>query len=134
MSQLYTRKPIHNLKELNAEQERIRLRARHIEDGFLGFLSPQNLMMQAASLLLGKRKKSKKKTPTNPVMSSTTSLLRPAPQSKNRLAILAKKVGISFLKWQAFNLALYLGGKAMQKIKEKRGQRKAEKRIQKRLA
>jgi hypothetical protein len=39
---------------------------------------------------------------------------------------LLKKVGISFLKWQAFNLALFIGKKIFRAIKEKKQQKKRE--------
>ena len=125
MSRIYQRRSIHNLTELDTEQERIRSKARRIEKDILGTFSPGNLAIHAASMLLGSLVTKEKKSGSSAKSSNTLiSSLRPGPKTKNRLTLFAKKAGSSFLKWQAFNLALYLGGKAIKMIRENRRQKK----------
>lgn len=122
MSNTYQRRSIHNLDEMNTEQERIQSKVRQIEDDILGIFSPGNLAVHAASMLLGSRLTGKQTTRRNKTGNAPTGIKTwsPGPKTKNKLIDFSKRVGISFLKWQAFNLALYLSGKAIREIREKR--------------
>src|SRR5690606_17887592 len=130
MSTSYKRKSIRNLDQLNEEQEKVARKLQEMESNFLGFLSPQSLLMATVSGLLSKGNKGQKKS-TVTAKSAPLFSTSQANKAKSKLATIGKKIGISFLKWQAFNLALYLGGKLIDQFKEKRQLKKLEKQIKK---
>lgn len=131
MAKKYTRKQVSSLSELDLEQERIKYKAKRIEDDMLDVFSPQQIAMTMVSYLLRRRKK---KADARPVMAATG---RKEKKQEGKIAgavsdvvkspllkKAARKVGISFLRWQAFNLALFLGKKIVRSIQEKRRERK----------
>lgn len=129
MAKKYTRKQVSSLAALNLEQERIKYKTRRIENDMLDLFNPQQLAIALIGKLL-----SRKATPKTPkaLQQFTASRDKNAPKFrtiKNAVAGFvaqpavkgtAKKIGISFLKWQAFNLALLAGKKIIQKVKEQR--------------
>ncbi|WP_118972503.1 hypothetical protein [Taibaiella koreensis] len=129
MARKYSRKHVSSLKDLDLEQERIKLKMRRLEDDVLGIMNPQQL---AISVIGGWLKRRSRKS------SAAASYVAGKPEGKARnksekakkgLAGLwakpavkhtAKMVGVSFLRWQVFNLAWFLGKKLYQRIKQKR--------------
>jgi len=131
----YTRKQVSSLSELDLEQERIKYKAKRIEDDMLDIFSPQQLAITVISNLLRRKKKNtqpsyavdrtpsgnKKKKEKSGTVTSTVSGLVQKPIVKKT----ARAVGISFLRWQAFNLALCVGKKIWKKVQEKRLEKKS---------
>jgi len=135
MAKKYTRKQVGSLDALNLEQERIKYKAKRIEDGWLDIFQPQQLAINLITGLISRRKKNKAVQPARYVQS-------PGKKNKKESKMQAvggsiaqfvkkpaaqralKKIGISFLRWQAFNLAFFLGRKAVQAIKEKKRTKK----------
>lgn len=133
MAKKYTRKQVSSIAELDKEQRRIRHKTRQIEDDVLHLFSPQQLALTFAGKLLSGKVSHKasqlfsagtkhKNTGKNkaPTAKGAISNFVSKPATKS----LAKKIGISFLKWQTFNLALFVGKKIIQKIKENRRRKK----------
>jgi len=116
--QKYKRKQLKGIDQLNQEQDRINMACRKMEkDWIQNVLSPQRLAFNAASGLISRISGSKKKgkpEKTNPLMHSVKSVLQN--KTLQRLALLSGK---SWLRWQAFNLAVFLGKKAYQAIRER---------------
>ncbi|WP_118951283.1 hypothetical protein [Taibaiella helva] len=126
MARKYTRKHVNSLKDLDLEQERIKLKMRRLEDDVLGIVNPQQL---AISLIGSWLKRRGKRSSTEPAYlagdvkrkklkktKSGVSRLLAKPAVKNT----AKKIGISFLRWQAFNLAWFLGKKLYTTLKHRK--------------
>ena len=145
MADIYKRRHIRNLDELDKEQEKIRRTYRRIESDWLsGMLNPQQMVMSVATSLLSNTGKSKKKnkgkenkteqvlhsfstegTSSSPAINIARNIIS-NPTVKGFL----KNTAASWLRWQAFNLAVYLGKKAYKSIKHK----KEEKRLKEELA
>lgn len=136
MAKKYTRKQVSSLSELDLEQERIKYKARRIEDDMLDIFSPQQLAITAVSAFLRR----KKKKPA-PVVRTSVPAVSGKPGKKRAENItgtiagfaekplvkkLARKAGISFLRWQAFNLAFFIGKKIYRSIREKRAANKLQ--------
>lgn len=128
MARKYTRKQVNSLKGLDLEQERIKLKMRRLEDDMLSTFNPQQL---AISVIGGLLKRRGKKAATEPAY--LTGKDKGPSRSKTRkpkkgiagwlsrpvVKQTVKKAGVSFLRWQAFNLAWFLGKKLYKKIKHK---------------
>jgi len=129
MAKRYTRKQVSSLKDLDREQERIRYKVRRIEDDWMDIFQPQQLVLNLAMGLLGRRKKKAAAMQAPPGKGSKkgkrhsglSMLAAGLPlQGKQAGKKILKKIGISFLQWQVFNLALYLGRKAWKHYKERK--------------
>lgn len=125
MAKRYTRKQLGSLDQLDLEQERIRDKSRKIETDFVHALNPQQLLISLAGGFISRKiagnKKDKNytariKSDNKGSIKGRIDEIRKHPLFKSLL----KKVGISFLKWQAFNLALFAGKKIYQAIKDKK--------------
>ncbi|MFA6059813.1 MAG: hypothetical protein WC756_16530 [Taibaiella sp.] len=130
MAKRYTRKQLGSLDQLDLEQERIRSKSRKIEDDFVQVLHPQQLVISFLEGLISRKLAGNKKEKT--YKANFKSDGKAANTSKSKLdeirkhplfKTLLKKVGISFLKWQAFNLALFAGKKIYHAIKDKKKQK-----------
>lgn len=116
------------MDQLDLEQERIRNKSRKIENDFVEVLHPQQLAITFLGNFLSRKlagKKKEKNYTTNDPKGKIA--LVNTPQGKiDRIRkhplfkSLLKKIGISFLKWQAFNLALFAGKKIYHAIKDKK--------------
>lgn len=116
------------MDQLDLEQERIRNKSRKIENDFVEVLHPQQLAITFLGNFLSRKLTGNKKeksyiagVPKGKVAQTNTpkgkiDSIRKHPLFKSLL----KKVGISFLKWQAFNLALFAGKKIYHAIKDKK--------------
>lgn len=135
MAKKYTRKQVGSLAELDHEQHRIRKMATKMENEWLeSILNPQQLALSVVTGLLSRRKqqtggglslfsgKGKKKTTAAPVKTGVKQVTGSVAGfvKKPVVARIVKGVGISFLRWQAFNLAWFLGKKALKAIREKK--------------
>lgn len=129
MTKRYTRKQLESLDQLDLEQERIRNKGRKMERDFVQVLNPQQLAITFLGNFLSRKLTGNKKEktyiagvrPEGKVAYADTprgkiDSIRKHPLFKTLL----KKIGISFLKWQVFNLALFAGGKIYQAIKDKK--------------
>jgi hypothetical protein len=135
MAKKYTRKHLHSMRDLDNEQERIRNKSRSVEHDFVEMINPQQLALTVLGNVIKRKiagKGKKKDTEVTPGKASA-SFSHTAKQGKIKGVVkhplfrkLLKKVGISFLKWQAFNLALFIGKKIFRAIKEKKQQKKRE--------
>lgn len=130
MAKRYTRKQLGSLDQLDLEQERIRDKSRKIEADFVHVLHPQQLVISFLGGLISRKLAGNKKEKT--YQSNLKSNGKVANTSKSKLdqvrkhplfKTLLKKVGISFLKWQAFNLALFAGKKIYRAVKNKKKQK-----------
>lgn len=128
MAKKYTRKQVHDLDELDKEQARIQLMCHRMEHDFLdNVLNPQ----QMAASMLGSFLAKKGKQSGASVIQKLTGVAGGGLNGKTIVAIIAgimkkpavatfaKGVGRSWLRWQAFNLAYFLGKKAVAALKEK---------------
>lgn len=132
MVKKYTRKRIGNLDDLDREQEKIRNRSKAIENDFLDMLKPQQLAINFIGNLIQRKIKGGKKTKGDTgssIQSFSGSKLSGKSSYKDKLhgvvthplfKGLLKKAGVSFLKWQTFNLALFVGSKIYKAIREKK--------------
>ena len=127
MAKKYTRKQVSSLAELDREQLRIRNKVRHLEGDALELFSPQQLVIHFAGKFLSRKI-------SNKIAPSILSREKRKKAGKDRYYVtneggtglvaktatrsLITRIGISFLKWQAFNLALFAGRKIVQNIKE----------------
>lgn len=128
MAKRYTRKQLESMDQLDLEQERIRNKSRKIENDFVEVLHPQQLAITFLGNFLNRKLIGNRKekgyiadVPKGKVAFANTpkgkiDSIRKHPLFKSLL----KKVGISFLKWQAFNLALFAGKKIYHAIKDKK--------------
>ena len=130
MAKRYTRKQLGSLDQLDLEQDRIRNKSRKIEDDFVQVLHPQQLVISFLGGLISRKLTGNNKEKTykanlksdgkaSNISKSKLDEIRKHPLFKTLL----KKVGISFLKWQAFNLALFAGKKIYHTIKDKKKQK-----------
>lgn len=134
MAKKYTRRQVGSLGELDHEQNRIRKMTTKMENEWLdSILNPQQLALSVVTGLLSRRKqqagsglslfsrKGKKKTTAAPVKTGVKQVTGSVAGfvKKPLVARVAKSVGISFLRWQAFNLAWFLGKKALKAIRNK---------------
>lgn len=133
MAKKYTRKKIHSMDELDLEQERIKYKARRIEDDWLDILNPQQLAIGLLGKILTRKAKAKSSIGSSILPSKSMSgIIRDTKQKAVAVTAktpqpaalkIAKKVGISFVRWQLFNLGFFLAKKAYKTIKEKRKQK-----------
>lgn len=126
MARKYTRKHVSSYKELDLEQERIKLKMRRLEDDVLSMVNPQQL---AISLIGGWLKRRGKRPSAAPSYLAGNAKGQKPKKAKSGLSRLfakpavkstAKKIGISFLRWQAFNLAWFLGKKLYSTLKHRK--------------
>ncbi len=128
MAKKYTRKQVSSLTALDLEQERIQYKLRKLEDDTLELFSPQQLAITLIGKFLSRKRAS---FPTQQHFAQAGKLknqVKNKPGSLKAAAIgmvsnplfkkVAKKAGISFLQWQAFNLALFAGKKIWQKYRK----------------
>ena len=142
MAEKYKRKHLNNLGELDKEQDKIRRTCRRMEDDWLsGIINPQQIALSIAGGLFSRGKKSQKK---NKEKSWQQYTLHSSPsESKSPVIDVArniignpsvkgflKRTATSWLRWQAFNLAVYLGKKAYKSIKHKREKKKLEEELE----
>jgi hypothetical protein len=128
MAKRYTRKQLGSLDQLDLEQERIRNKSRKIESDFVQVLNPQQLAISFLGNFLSRKIAGKKKDKgyTAKVKSDDKDSVRGKIDNIRKHPLfktLLKKVGISFLKWQAFNLALFAGKKIYHAVKDKKKQK-----------
>lgn len=128
MARKYTRKQVNSLKGLDLEQERIKLKMRRLEDDMLSTFNPQQMAISVIGGLLKRRSKKAAAEPAflagkdkglNRIKTKKAKKDIAGWLSRPVVKQTAKKVGISFLRWQAFNLAWFLGKKLYKKIKHK---------------
>lgn len=131
MAKKYTRKQVSSLSQIDLEQERLKHKARRIEDEMLELLSPRQLLLSVAGkLVAGKIKRATKprlaELPVPKAAKRKTQKKKNIPAGKmaafaSEPAVkkAAKKIGISFLRWQAFNLAWWAGKKIIRQIRQK---------------
>lgn len=141
MAKQYRRKQVGSLQELNREQERVKRLAGKMEVEWLdNILNPQQIALSLITSLLsrrksergkssglhlfsgGKKSKSKSKNDTKGKLQQVAGSVRDYAK-KPAVTGLAKRIGISFLRWQAFNLAWFLGKKAYKTIRQKKVER-----------
>lgn len=134
MAQKYTRKQVSSLEALDQEQERIQYKLKRLENDALELFNPQQLAITLVGKLLSRKKssagsqqyfsgaqqKKKGKQKAGAFKEAAAGMLANPLVKK-----LAKKAGISFLQWQAFNLALFLGKKLWHGMQEKRRKQRA---------
>ncbi len=122
--QRYKRRSLKGIKQLNQEQERISRACRQMEQDWVQTIfNPQALAFNALSGLLKRRaggQKQNKSDSGNPLFNSASKVLQN--KTLQRLALLTGK---SWLRWQAFNLALFIGTKGYQAIRERMRKQKA---------
>jgi len=145
MAETYKRRHIRNLDELDKEQEKIKRTYRRMENDWLsGILNPQQMVMSFAGGLLsraGSKSKKKKKEKENKAEQvlrsfsaegkSSSPVINVARNIITNPAIkgFLKHTAASWLRWQAFNLAVYLGKKAYKSIRYKREEKRLEKEL-----
>ncbi len=152
MAKKYRRKQVGSLQELNREQERVKRLAGKMEVDWLdNILNPQQIALSLVTSLLSRRrnnssnssglnlfsagKKSKagnKNDDKGKLQQAAGSIMHYA--KKPAVTGLAKRVGISFLRWQAFNLAWFLGKKAYQTIRQKRKEQQLKQKVEQLIA
>ena len=124
MAKKYSRKQLGNLDDLDVEQAKLKVKARQIEgDWISNILNPQQLAIGLVGNIISKKaaKSSKGKNSILKIASD--------PNAAN-LAVgllrqpLLKKIGLSFVRWQMFNLAWFLGKRIVKKMKANRMKRK----------
>jgi hypothetical protein len=148
MAKKYTRKQVGSLHELDREQERVKRITGKMEQEWLDtILNPQQIAISLITSLLSRKKNSGSNKSRNTLLTKTKD--RTGTQNKNNngklqqiagsvmgyakqpaVAGLAKRAGISFLRWQAFNLAWFLGKKGLKLIQKKRAEKKLEHKVQ----
>lgn len=149
MAKKYTRKQVGSLEELDREQYRVKKMAASMESDWLdSILNPQQIALSLVTSLLSRKKNkntnaaislfSGKKNKTTEARSNKGKAKQAAGavlQYAKQPAVtgLAKRVGISFLRWQAFNLAWFLGKKALKAYQQKRAEHKLEQQVMKRI-
>lgn len=139
-----TRKTYNSLHELLADQRKVKDSYRDMEENMFSYIfDPTSIGMNIASSLLDPNAKGmfslgnilslfKRKPKTASPAEEKTALAvvasgKPARKKKS----LVKKVAISFVKWQLFNLACWGVEKAYDRYRETRKQKKAIKSLQK---
>lgn len=148
MAKKYTRKQVGSLQELDREQDRVKRITGKMEQEWLDtILNPQQIAISLITSFIARKKNSGSNKSRNTFLSKAKD--KTGIQNKNNkgglqqiagsvmgyarqpaVSGLAKRVGISFLRWQAFNLAWFLGKKALKAIKEKRAEKKLEHKVQ----
>jgi predicted methyltransferase len=132
MAKKYTRKQLGSLDQLDLEQERIRDKSKKIETDFVQALNPQQLVISFLGGFISRKIAGNKKEKGYAAYSRPKDKTASANSAKGKMdsirkhplfKSLLKKAGISFLKWQAFNLALFAGKKIYQAIKDKKKQK-----------
>ena len=135
MAKKYTRKQLTSLDQLDQEQERIRHRSKKIEGSFAEVLHPQQLAITFLGSFLSRKILDRKKDKNYITAIRPKGKVALVSPSKGQLAQirkhplfgrLLKTAGISFLKWQAFNLALFAGKKIYRAIKEKQNRKQLQ--------
>lgn len=127
MAKKYTRKKIRSMDELDLEQERIKFKARRIEDDWIDIFNPQQLAIGLLGKVISRKAKAKstgsgilpyKSAPTIEAGRLNAGVV--AADAQKPVVKMAKKVGISFVRWQLFNLGFFLAKKAFKAIKATR--------------
>jgi hypothetical protein len=139
MAKKYTRKQLGSLNALDKEQARIRNKSKEIELDFLSTLNPQQLAMSLLGNVLSRKIKGggSKEKGSGKKQGSSSGFAFDASQANLKGIVkhplfkkLLKKVGISFLQWQAFNLALFAGKKIVKVIKQKKQEKKLQRKVE----
>jgi len=127
MAKKYTRKHLGSMKQLDLEQEKLRNKGKSIEYDFVEMLNPQQLAITFLGNFLNRKLrggKAGKKGRMAPVAQMAASGVMNGGVKgvvKHPLfKTLLKRVGMSFLKWQAFNLALFAGKKIYKTVREQK--------------
>lgn len=151
----YTRRRIKSMADIDREQARIKKLSHELEKNWSKGLLDQGLLFSAAMSLLGrkknankagasspgifssfigKKKKNKKQSQGRPEISEKRNTT-PAPgiNIHPKIKKAAGAAGISFLRWQAFNLAWFLGKKAYRAIDKKLDEKKQERRLRRNI-
>ena len=135
MAKKYTRKKIGSLDALDVEQERIKHRAKRIEDDWLDIFNPQQLAIVLGTKLLSRNKGTKgggisllpfKRAAKDSNVKTAAVNEVGLPGKKSALGKFARQAGISFVRWQLFNLAFFVAKKAVKAIKEKKNKQKVQ--------
>lgn len=129
MARKYTRKAIYNLDELDKEQARIRSMYRKMEHHWIDTVfEPEKMLFSVASALLSGRgnRKANRTDPGSRADRAQLSGLSAFTSLWNKPAVqqAVKRIGGSWLRWQAFNLAFLLGKKTMSFFQKRREQRR----------
>ena len=106
----------HNIKsraDLQKRQDAIQDDYKDLEKDILNsILNPISIASLAYSFISSKKVK---KRESQKIWDAPSS--KEMTQKKSKLKPILKSIGVSFLRWQAFNLAFFLGKKAIQKLK-----------------
>ena len=138
------RKTYNSLRELLSDQRKVKDSYKDMEDNMLSYIfDPTSIGMNIASSLLDpnakgpfglgnifsllKRKTKVVKAADDKVVLTTVVSGKPVKKKKS----LVKKVAISFVKWQLFNLACWGAEKAYERYTANRKQKKAIKSLEK---
>jgi hypothetical protein len=121
----YKRKQFSNLDEVDAEQARMRAKARQMERHWWDdILNPQQLALGIAGKIISRglssRKTSSGRLPAGKLSLAGAGSVAASGAGSSVVGKLVKTAGISFLKWQLFNLGLLVGRKIIRSIREKR--------------
>lgn len=130
----YKRKHLHSIEQLDKEQRRIKKAYRAMEHNWsTDIFKPQvtglNTLSALASII--SRKKSKHTTDTNdarPKQGKTEGLISNLAHNET-VQKLALNTGRSWLRWQAFNVGVYLLKKGWQSVQTYRKKRKLSKHL-----
>lgn len=147
MAKKYTRKQVGSIQELNREQDRVKRITGKMESEWLdNILNPQQMALSLVTSFISRKKsstgtgmnlfsgsKSKKITGKNTAKGGLHNIAGSVMNYAKQPVVtgLAKKVGVSFLRWQAFNLAWFLGKKACKAIQKKRAERQLVQQVEK---
>jgi len=128
MPKKYSRRQFGSLDELDQAQAKLKLKAKQIESDWIQeIFNPQQLAIGVISRLMSKKKtkssaKSSFLTPTQKAKSGNAAMALDV-LKQPAVKRVAKKIGMSFVRWQVFNLAWFLGKKIIKSVKEKKGNR-----------
>lgn len=128
----YKRKHLNSIKQLDREQRRIKKMYREIEKNWTtGILTPQvtglNTLSAITSLLSKKNKRTSNGQGKQALEHSNASNLLTTFANNETVQKLALNTGRSWLRWQAFNLSVFLLKKGWQSLQEYRKKRKSAK-------
>ncbi len=132
MAPRYTRKQLHSLKELDREQARLKRLCRNVEQNWWQeLINPQEIGLSLISIFLAtkNRRKNKLLQPAGKAVSEKggtapgQTLLSMITTGK-RAPLLLKAIGVSLMRWQAFNLAFFIGKKVVNGIKARKMRKK----------
>lgn len=123
------------MKDIDLQEDRIRFKIKRLEDEMLDVFAPQQLLLSLAGGLISRKKKKSDLSAASMIRAAEPGKVRSKKKALQQAEGLAKKpavkklarrVGISFLQWQAFNLALFIGKKIYRSVKEKKQVRKVQ--------